>query len=231
MTRSSSLSPDNILRFLQVTASGATTEEIGRALQASKSDRKTLFRMLSRLKKRDLIAEVAPGKYRLKSTREPSAQSKTTRSESFQALKRAAANSVSGRLVLHQDGYGFVIPDEPIANIEGDIFIPRHATEDAMHGDRVTVEISRRGFSPGGQRIEGRIVGVLDRAHASVVGLFRYGPHSNVVLPYDTRIHHQVEIPPGQELTLALRKKLGLASPEEAAHKSRRLPKLTELDG
>src|SRR5262249_35119261 len=106
-----------------------------------------------------------------------------------------------------------------------------HATEDAMHGDHVLAEISKRGFSAAGQRIEGRIVRVLDRAHPSVVGLFRYGPNGNVVLPYDTRIHHQVEIPPGQELTPTLRKKLGLASAEEAAHRARRLSRLPELDG
>ncbi len=229
MARSSTLNPDNILRFLQVTENSATTEEIGRALHVSKSDRKALFRMLSKLKKRNLIAEVAPGKYRLKSKREPAAQQESSQNQQ-RTTKRATTNAVSGRLVLHQDGYGFVIPDQPFPNIEGDIFIPRHATEDAMHGDHVAVEISRRGFSPGGQRIEGRIVRVLDRAHPSVVGLFRYGPHGNVVLPYDTRIHHQVEIPPGQELTASVRKKLGLASPEEAAQKSR-LPRLKELDG
>ncbi len=231
MSRSSTLNPDNILRFLQVTQNNVSTEEIGRALHVSKSDKKTLFWMLSKLKKRNLIVEVAPGKYRLNSKREPAAQKESPRREYGSSLRSTSGNSVSGRLVLHQDGYGFVIPDKPIPNIEGDIFIPRHATEDAMHGDRVSVEISRRGFSADGQRIEGRIVRVLGRAHPSVVGLFRYGPHGNVVLPYDTRIHHQVEIPPGQELTATLRTKLGLASPEEAAQKSRRLPRLKELDG
>jgi len=183
--------------------------------------------MLSKLKKRDLIVEVAHGKYHLKSKKEAAPEGQ----KHEQGRPRKPASGVSGRLVLHQDGYGFVIPDEPIPNIEGDIFIPRHATEDAMHGDRVVVEISRRGFSAEGQRIEGRIVGVLDRAHPTVVGLFRYGPNGNVVLPYDTRIHHQVEIPPGQEFTAALRKKLGLASPEEAVHRGRRLPRMSELDG
>lgn len=187
--------------------------------------------MLAKLKKRALIVEVVPGKYRLKSKRENAPQQQTKRAETEDPARQERRGGVSGRLALHQDGYGFVIPDEPIPNIEGDIFIPRHATEDAMHGDRVAVEISRRGFSGEGQRIEGRIVRVLDRAHPSVVGLFRYGPHSNVVLPYDTRIHHQVEIPPGQELTAALRKKLGLASPEEATQKNRRLPRMKELDG
>src|SRR5579859_5590519 len=227
MTRSSSLSPDNILRFLQVRQDAASTDEIGRGLHLPKNERKALFKMLSKLKKRNLIVEVAQGKYRLKAKKEQAPEGQKRE----QGQPRKPASGVSGRLVLHQDGYGFVIPDEPIPNIEGDIFIPRHATEDAMHGDQVVVEISRRGFSSEGQRIEGRIVRVLNRAHPSVVGLFRYGPHGNVVLPYDTRIHHQVEIPPGQELTAALRKKLGFATAEEATARARRLPQLAELDG
>jgi ribonuclease R len=205
--------------------------EIGQGLHLPKNERKPLFKMLSKLKKRNLITEVAPGKYRLKSKKAAPDEPKTDRKETQVSRGGSAGKGISGRLVLHPDGYGFVIPDEPIPNIEGDIFIPRHATEDAMHGDHVAVEIRRTGFSVEGQRIEGRIVRVLNRAHPSVVGLFRYGPHGNVVLPYDTRIHHQVEIPPGQELTAALRKKLGFATAEEATTRARRLPRLPELDG
>lgn len=230
MPQSATLSPDNILRFLQVRADSASHQEISQGLHLAKSDRKPLFKMLSKLKKRNLIVEVAAGRYRLKSKKEDPDASKTIAKGLTQSQARRPAG-ISGRLVLHQDGYGFVIPDEPVPNIDGDIFIPRHATEDAMHGDQVLVEINRRGFSDAGQRIEGRIVKVLNRAHPSVVGLFRYGPHGNTVLPYDTRIHHQVEIPPGQELTPALRKKLGLHWPEEAATRGRKLPRLAELDG
>ena len=227
MSQNPSLSSDNILRFLQVRQGSASAQEIVQGLHLPKNERKALFKMLSKLKKRDLIVEVAAGKYRLKPKKSAISEQKREQGPA----RKPAQGGVSGRLVLHQDGYGFVIPDEPIPNIEGDIFVPRHATEDAMHGDHVVVEVSRRGFSAQGQRIEGRIVRILDRAHPSVVGLFRYGPHGNVVLPYDTRIHHQVEIPPGQELTAALRKKLGLASAEEDAHRGRRLPRLPELDG
>src|ERR1700757_5066350 len=138
MSQSSSLSPDNILRFLQVRQNSASADEIGLGLHLPKNERKALFKMLSKLKKRNLLVEVAPGKYRLKSKKEaPSEGQKREQGQS-----RKPASGVSGRLVLHQDGYGFVIPDEPIPNIEGDIFIPRHATEDAMHGDHVVVEIS-----------------------------------------------------------------------------------------
>jgi ribonuclease R len=231
MSRTSSLSPDNILRFLQVRQDSVSAMEIGQGLHLPKNERKLLFKMLSKLKKRNLIAEVAPGKYRLKSKKAAPDEPKTDRKETQVSRGGSAGKGISGRLVLHPDGYGFVIPDQPIPNIEGDIFIPRHATEDAMHGDHVAVEVRRTGFSAEGQRIEGRIVRVLNRAHPSVVGLFRYGPHGNVVLPYDTRIHHQVEIPPGQELTAALRKKLGFATAEEATTRARRLPRLSELDG
>jgi ribonuclease R len=220
------------LRFLQVKDNGASTEEIAQALHLPKSERKALFKMLSKLEKRNSILKVAAGKYGLKAKRAvpegPKAGGPSAGAGPAQP-KKHGGNGVAGRLVLHQDGYGFVIPDEPIPNIEGDVFIPRHGTEDAMHGDRVLVEINRRGFTEAGQRIEGRIVRVLGRAHPSVVGLFRYGPRANVVLPYDTRIQHQIEIPPGQELTPALRKKLGMATAE--AHSGRRIPRLPELDG
>ena len=231
MSRSTSLSPDNILRFLQVRQDSVSAMEISQGLHLAKNERKALFKMLSKLRKLNLIVEVAPGKYRLKAKKTEPEERKGDRKEAQASRGGQAGKAISGRLVLHQDGYGFVIPEEPIPNIEGDIFIPRHAVEDAMHGDRVAVEVRRTGFSAQGQRIEGRIVRVLNRAHPSVVGLFRYGPHGNVVLPYDTRIHHQVEIPSGQELTSALRKKLGFAAAEEATTRGRRLPRLPELDG
>jgi len=140
-----------------------------------------------------------------------------------------ASDLFTGRVVAHPDGYAFVVAEKPIAGIEGDVFIPRAAAGDVMHGDRVLARIERRGPGPGGYRAEGRIVRLLNRAHATVVGLFRYGPRGNAVLPYDPRLHYEVVIPPGQELTQALRDKLGLA--EHESGRVRRLPRLPELDG
>ena len=98
-----------------------------------------------------------------------------------------------------------------------------------MHGDTVVAKIKPGGFA-GSRRAEGRIVRILGRAHASVVGLFRYGPRGNVVLPYDIRIQHEIEIPAGDELTPALREKLGLPADQPGA-RNKRLPVLPELDG
>ena len=107
---------------------------------------------------------------------------------------------ISGRLVAHRDGYGFVVPDKPIPRVDGDLFIGRDNLADAMHGDRVLARVERRRADG---RAEGRIVQIVEREHPTLVGLFRYGPHGNHVLPYDTRIPHEVLIPPGDELTPA----------------------------
>jgi ribonuclease R len=131
-----------------------------------------------------------------------------------------------------------VVPEESIPGVEGDLFIPRDAMGDAMHGDRVLARIERRSAGPsayrsnvppGAFRAEGRILRVLGRAHPTLVGLFRYGPRGNEVLPYDSRILHEIVIPPGDELTPGLREKLGLAG--SSAGRARRLPRLAELDG
>src|ERR1700691_134420 len=131
-------------------------------------------------------------------------------------------NLVSGRIVAHRDGYAFLVPDSPMPRVEGDLFIGRDGLGDAMHGDRVLARIERRRADG---RAEGRVVQIVQREHPTIVGLFRYGPQGNVVLPYDTRILHEVLIPPGDELTPALRQKLGT---ESLASRRVRLP---ELDG
>src|SRR5256885_12052899 len=150
MSRSSSLSPDNILRFLQVRQDSVSAMEVSQGLHLAKNERKALFKMLLKLRKLNLIVEVAPGKYQLKSKKTEPEERKGDRKEAQSSRGGQAGKGISGRLVLHQDGYGFVIPEEPIPNIEGDIFIPRHAVEDAMHGDRVAVQIRRTGVSAGG---------------------------------------------------------------------------------
>ncbi len=138
---------------------------------------------------------------------------------------RAEANQLTGRLVAHRDGYGFVLPDTPRKDLEGDLFVGRDAMGDAMHGDHVLASIERRKrFGEGPGRAEGRILRVIGRAHTTVVGLFRYGSHGNTVAPYESRLLQEIIIPPGDELTPELQAKLG-------AHPPRRGVRLPELDG
>src|SRR5713226_6984979 len=121
------------------------------------------------------------------------------------ALPQAAAgkNLAVGRLSMHRDGFGFVIPevsslDERLkARLAGDIFIPPPAVGSAMHGDRVLVEIGN--IRPDG-RAEGRIVRLIGRAHSTVVGKFHYGGRRNYVTPIDQKITQEIVIPPGMEI-------------------------------
>jgi len=120
------------------------------------------------------------------------------------ALPQAAAdkNLVAGRLTMHRDGFGFVIPDAKSlspalkSKLAGDIFIPPHQIGNAMHGDLVQVDIQN--VRPDG-RAEGRIVRPVNRAHPTVVGIFHYSSRRNYVTPIDTKITQEIVIPEGME--------------------------------
>jgi ribonuclease R len=120
------------------------------------------------------------------------------------ALPQAAAdkNLVVGRLTMHRDGFGFVIPDASSlpasfkSRLAGDIFIAPHLISNAMHGDRVLVDISN--VRPDG-RAEGRIVRPVVRANPTVVGIFHYGSRHNYVAPMDSKITQEIVIPTGME--------------------------------
>ncbi|MGA8212804.1 MAG: VacB/RNase II family 3'-5' exoribonuclease [Candidatus Sulfotelmatobacter sp.] len=120
------------------------------------------------------------------------------------ALPQPAAdkNLVVGRLSMHRDGFGFVIPDASSlspslkSRLAGDIFIAPHAIGNAMHGDRVLVDIVA--IRPDG-RAEGRIVRPVVRAHPTVVGIFHYGSRQNSVKPINSKITMDIVIPTGME--------------------------------
>jgi ribonuclease R len=120
------------------------------------------------------------------------------------ALPQAVAdkNHVVGRLTMHRDGFGFVIPDASSlpaqlkSRLTGDIFIAPHLIGNAMHGDRVLVDISN--VRPDG-RAEGRIVRPVVRANPTVVGIFHYGSRHNYVAPMDSKITQEIVIPAGRE--------------------------------
>jgi ribonuclease R len=123
-------------------------------------------------------------------------------SERYAFPPAAGHNLVAGRLTMHRDGFGFVIPDASSlpaslkSRLAGDIFIAPHLLGDAMHGDRVLVEITS--IRPDG-RAEGRIVRPVERAHPTVVGIFHHGARRNYITPMDTKITKEIVIPPGME--------------------------------
>src|SRR5258708_31254556 len=91
-----------------------------------------------------------------------------------------------GRLTMHRDGFGFVIPDATSldanlkARLPGDVFIAPHATGSSMHRDRILVEVGT--IRPDG-RADRRIVRSLSRAPATAVSIFPYAHRPNPVNP------------------------------------------------
>jgi ribonuclease R len=106
-------------------------------------------------------------------------------------------NLVVGKVTTHPRGFGFVVPDRPLEDAKGDIFIAGSNLNQAMHGDRVVARIER--VSDG--RVEGRIVRVLERGSASVVGRFDIDASGmGFVVPFDRRLIMDVQIPSDERM-------------------------------
>src|SRR5215471_995900 len=102
MHRPSSLSPDNVLRYLQVTPSGANLDGILRGLRLEKSDRRPLLRILAKLKKRKLIAELPGNRFLLAGQKRKSEVGPEKQPAGRRDDRSAAGNRIEGRLILHQ---------------------------------------------------------------------------------------------------------------------------------
>src|SRR6266571_2403619 len=103
----------------------------------------------------------------------------------------AVRNLVEGTILVHRDGYGFVIPKEKIQGIESDIYIPAALIGPAMNGDNVKVEITLH--KPGG-RAEGRVASVEKRARNTIVGQLRYDGQVFFVAPADDKLPEKILI-------------------------------------
>ena len=224
--------------------------EIAEALDLSHAGRRDLKKIVEHLVHSGALQKAGHESYRPRPASNSSAQHNAPRSSEAAAPSASSApradratpppsqpairarqklsdpNRVTGRMVMHRDGYGFLVPDAPVPGVEGDLYVGRDHTADAMHGDRVIARVERRKF---GGRAEAVVLRIEGRAHFTVVGIFNYGVSANTVRPFDDRIHQEILIPPGDELTPELRARL---RPEDiASATSRRRLRLKELSG
>jgi ribonuclease R len=107
-------------------------------------------------------------------------------------------NLVVGKVVTHPRGFGFVVPDRPLEEVKGDLYIAGSNLNQSMHGDRVVARIER--YTENGA--EGRILRILERGSTTVVGRFdvEEGSGSGFVVPFDRRLIMDVQVPPGEFL-------------------------------
>jgi len=159
MPRPSHLSPDKVLRFLQVRSGPASVVDIVKGLSLRKAEKPQLLKIIGGLKQHGVIEELPGGRYRLagsQATQKP-AQKRGLQSSEAKSERPdiARQDELAGRLVLHQDGYGFVVLDKPIAEMDGDLFIPPGGVGEAMHGDRVLAKVQKFDFSRGANARKG----------------------------------------------------------------------------
>lgn len=98
-------------------------------------------------------------------------------------------NMVTGRIMGHQDGFGFVIPDEG----GEDLFLNQREMQMVLHGDRVVARVTgvdRRG------RKEGAIVEVIKRANERLVGRLFSDAGIYYLIPNNRRVSQDILIPP-----------------------------------
>jgi ribonuclease R len=151
----------------------ATPREMLQRLKLSREQRPTLKKLLADLVESGALVE--------------------TRGNRFGLPDRM--NLVVGRMVTNPRGFGFVVPDRPFEDVKGDLYIAGSNLNQAMHGDRVVARIERVSEN----RAEGRILRILERGSASVVGRFDVdGSGLGFVLPFDRRLIMDVQIPAGE---------------------------------
>jgi ribonuclease R len=99
----------------------------------------------------------------------------------------------AGRILGHKDGFGFLLPDDGGA----DLYLNSREMRKVMHGDRVLVK--QTGYDKRGKP-EGTIVEVTERTNRQLVGRFLNERGVAVVVPEDSRIKHDILIPPVDSL-------------------------------
>ena len=160
---------EDLVRYIQKSADrGMNLQRILEDFEATPVARKQIKDILNQLVKEGKLARHRGNRY-----------------------EAAARKLVEGTIMLHRDGYGFVIPKEKIPGIDSDIYIPAALTDSAMNGDKVNIEITMR--KPGG-RAEGRVVTVEKRARTTIVGQLRYDGQTFFVAPTDEKLPSKILI-------------------------------------
>ena len=119
-------------------------------------------------------------------------------------ISAQSADLVTGTIQFHSKGFAFVLPQDG----SPDLHIPAEDTANALHGDLVVARLDRRPQTPGprGRRPDGterrcgRVLRILERRAANIVGTLQKTARFHIVIPDDPRFLHNLYVPtPGTE--------------------------------
>ncbi len=168
------LSREQIIKSLREKVTHpATSRELIRILKVPREERATFRRLLKALVSTGELIETKGGRVGLPDK----------------------MDLVVGRLTMHAAGYGFLVPGKAGGDAP-DVYVSAGNIKEAMHGDRVLARIERRTRE---DRVEGRIIRILERGHSTIVGRFDVDESGlGFVQPFDRRVLNDVHVPTGQ---------------------------------
>lgn len=141
-------------------------KELAVLLQVSREERPELHRILEELLAEGHLAVSARGKY-----------------------QKADGNVLTGIFVSHPKGYGFV----EVEGQQEDLFVPQDMTGGAFHRD--TVQVALVGGEQGSRRQEARVLRILARGTARVVGTYQRSKSYGFVVPDNSRMPQDIFVP------------------------------------
>jgi len=160
-----------ILEYLSERGRPATSSQLITELELTTDDEKEALR-------RRLIAMVRDG------------QLHQNRRGAFGLIDKLEL--IAGSVIGHKDGFGFVVPDDG----SEDLFLNARQMRSVFHNDRVLVRVS--GLDHRGRR-EAVVVEVPERNTHKLVGRLISEHGINIVQPVNSRIAHDILIPPAEK--------------------------------
>lgn len=106
----------------------------------------------------------------------------------------------SGRIQLHERGFGFLIHAKEGRPAQEDVFIPPDKTGNAMNGDTVLVKVKTVRHNDR-EKEEGEVVKIISRNTTTVIGVYEDSPNFGFVVPEDKKITTDIFIPKGESLS------------------------------
>ncbi|KGJ98926.1 ribonuclease R [Thalassotalea sp. ND16A] len=105
-----------------------------------------------------------------------------------------ASEVITGEVIGHRDGFGFLKPDEG----DKDLYIPYYEMRKLIHGDIVEARVTASTDNKGKQEV--KILDVLQPRTDKIIGRI-FVEHSVItVIPEDARISHEIIVPKGKHL-------------------------------
>ena len=149
--------------------------ELGKALGVHSSERRVMADVLNSLENSGAIARIRKDRYILPST----------------------ADLVTGVLQVHAGGNAHLLDE---SGGRKDVFIFAGNLGTAMHGDKVVARLELGGRGPRrGDSAEGRVIRILERKNTTIVGTLQTTKKFFYVIPDDSRLQHDVYVPPPKE--------------------------------